>query len=118
MASSYVAAMVGNRITAIPDAVSRGSDAGTGFTLTSGGAVNGPLGPAIAPTGDVLTVNSGDGNVADTTPPGTQIAKKQFGNLGSPAGLRGVGKTVLLNSFRSMAAVRRRPTSSSAATSD
>jgi hypothetical protein len=50
-----------NRITAIPGAVTRLTSAGTGFVLTSGGRLNGPLGLTIAPNGDVLTVNGGDG---------------------------------------------------------
>jgi hypothetical protein len=29
---------------------------------------------AIAPNGDILTVNSGDGNIVKTTPGGTQVA--------------------------------------------
>jgi hypothetical protein len=32
------------------------------------------LGLAIAPNGDVLTVNAGDGNLVETTPEGVQIA--------------------------------------------
>ncbi len=85
----YVADTVKNRITAIPDAVFRGSSAGTGFVLTSGGHLNGPLGLAVAPNGDVLTVNSGDGNIVETAPFGTQVAVKQLDNTavtGSPAG--------------------------------
>jgi hypothetical protein len=70
----YVADTVGNRIAAISNAVSRKSTDGTGTTVTSGGALNGPLGLAIAPNGDVLTVNGGDGNIVETTPSGIQVA--------------------------------------------
>ncbi len=85
----YVADTVKNRITAIPDAVFRGSSAGTGSVVTSGSHLNGPLGLAIAPNGDVLTVNSGDGNIVETAPSGAQVAVKQLDNTavtGSPAG--------------------------------
>jgi DNA-binding beta-propeller fold protein YncE len=50
------------------------------------GIVNGPLGLAIAPNGDVLTVNSGDGNIVETTPAGRQVATKALDTSGSPAG--------------------------------
>jgi len=64
----YVTDTGENRITAIPDAVTRMTSAGTGSVLTSGGKLNGPLGLAIAPNDDVLTVNGGDGLIVETTP--------------------------------------------------
>ena len=82
----YVADTVANRITAIPDAVFRVTDDGTGKTVTKKGALNGPLGLAIAPGGDVLTVNSGDGNMVETTPGGMQAAVKTVDDQGSPPG--------------------------------
>ena len=45
----YVADTPGNRITAIPGALFRHSSAGTGFVLTSGGALNTPLGLTRGP---------------------------------------------------------------------
>jgi hypothetical protein len=68
----YVADTLGNRIAAIPDAVLRHSDDGDGKTVSAGGDLNGPLGLAIAPNGDVLTVNSNDGNIVEVTPRGAQ----------------------------------------------
>ena len=50
------------------------SSAGAGTTVTGGGALNQPLGLAIAPNGDIVTVNAGDGNMVETTPGGTQVA--------------------------------------------
>ena len=82
----YVADTVANRITAIPDAVFRVTDDCTGKTVTKKGALNGPLGLAIAPGGDVLTVNSGDGNMVETTPGGKQAEVKTVDNQGDPAG--------------------------------
>jgi len=71
----FVADSVGNGITAIPRALVRHGSAGTGHMVTSGGDLNTPLGLAIAPNGDVLTVNAGDGFIVETTPSGNQIAK-------------------------------------------
>jgi hypothetical protein len=82
----YVADTLANRIAAIPDAVLRPDSAGRGQTVTTGGALNGPLGVAIAPGGDVLSVNSGDGNIVETTPSGSQVATRQLDGTGSPAG--------------------------------
>ncbi|WP_030259184.1 hypothetical protein [Streptomyces pyridomyceticus] len=82
----YVADTLANRIAAIPDAVHRTTDAGTGTTVSTGGSLNGPLGLVVAPGGDVLTVNSGDGNLVETTPAGDQVAVRTLDNSGSPAG--------------------------------
>jgi hypothetical protein len=82
----YVADTVNNRVTAIRDAARRGSSAGTGRTVTAGGALNGPLGLAIASGGDILTVNSGNGNLVETTPGGTQVVTKKLDTSGTPAG--------------------------------
>src|SRR6516225_2669254 len=82
----YVADTVANRIAAIPNAARRFSDDGTGTTITTNGALNGPLGLAIAPNGDILTVNSGDGNMVETTPGHVQAEVKTVDNQGDPAG--------------------------------
>jgi hypothetical protein len=81
----YVADSVNSAIDAIPDAVFRFTSAGTGRTVSAGGAINGPLGLAIAPGGDILTVNSGDGNLVETTPAGDQIAVKTVNPAGAGA---------------------------------
>ncbi|WP_280720026.1 hypothetical protein [Kitasatospora sp. MAP5-34] len=80
----YVADTVGNRITAIPDALSRHSSAGTGDVVTCGGALNSPLGLAVAPNGNILTVNAGDGNLVETTPPGDQVEVRTLDTSGTP----------------------------------
>ncbi|MFJ4184040.1 hypothetical protein [Kitasatospora sp. NPDC089509] len=82
----FVADTVGNRITAIPDALHRTGDTGTGAVVSSGGALNGPLGLAVAPGGDVLTVNAGDGNIVETTPTGEQVAVRTLDSSGTPPG--------------------------------
>jgi hypothetical protein len=69
----YVADTASNRIRAIPDALFREQSAGTGHSVTANGHLMGPLGLAIAPGGDILTVNSSDGNLVETTPGGAQM---------------------------------------------
>jgi hypothetical protein len=74
--SLYVAQALGNRITLIPDALTRTSPVADGTsTLTSGGFLNAPLGMTIAPNGDVIAMNGNDGNAVEVTPQGHQIAK-------------------------------------------
>ncbi len=82
----YVADSVGNGINAIPNAVLRSGDAGTGNVVTTGGKLNTPLGLAIAPNGDVLTVNGGDGLIVETTPGGKQVAHRLLNSTGKPKG--------------------------------
>ncbi len=72
----YVADSLSNRIAAIPNALERDHTAFTGSNVSSGGALNDPLGLAIAPGGDILTVNGNDGNIVETTPSGAQVAVK------------------------------------------
>jgi sugar lactone lactonase YvrE len=69
----YVADSVSSRIAAIPHASTRFRSAGTGQTVTSGDNLMTPLGLAIAPNHDILTVNGGDGNIVETTPNGGQF---------------------------------------------
>ncbi len=81
----YVADTLASRIAAIPDAVLRFSDDRTGRTVAEGSPLNGELGLAIAPNGDILTVNGGDGNIVETTPGGAQVFKT-IDTQGSPPG--------------------------------
>jgi hypothetical protein len=82
----YVADTLGNRIAAIPHALFRITSAGTGTTVSVGKGLNGPLGLAIAPNGDILTVNAGDGNLVETTPGGSQFPPKTIDTTGQGAG--------------------------------
>jgi hypothetical protein len=82
----YVANALDSAINAIPSAAWRSSSAGTGTMVSKGGAIDTPLGLIIAPNGDVLTVNGGNGLIVETTPSGTQVAKKWLDNSGSPPG--------------------------------
>jgi hypothetical protein len=72
----YVADTLNNRIAAIPHALTRQTTAFTGVDVSFNGALNGPLGLAIAPDGHIITANAGDGNLVETTPAGSQIAVK------------------------------------------
>lgn len=72
----YVADTLASRIAAIPNALFLTNSAGTGTTVSEGHALNQPLGLAVAPNGDILTVNGGDGNMVETTPQGSQVAVK------------------------------------------
>jgi len=73
----YVADSNGNRIAAIPHAMTRMSVmGGGGMTVSSMGSLNDPLGLAIAPNGDVVTMNGGDGKIVETSPSGHQVATK------------------------------------------
>jgi hypothetical protein len=82
----YVADTLNNRIAAIPGALFRHRSAGTGRTVTENGAIQGPLGLVTAPNGDILTVNSANGNLVETTPYGAQVSVKVLDTSGSPAG--------------------------------
>lgn len=78
----YVADSVNNRIAAIPNALTRFTTAGNGKTVSTGGAINDPLGLTIAPNGNILTANGNDGNIVETTPGGKQVARKLVDNTG------------------------------------
>ena len=82
----FVADTLNNRIAAIPNALFRRHSAGTGLTVSENGAIAGPLGVAIAPGGDILTVNSLNGKLVETTPEGMQVHVKTLDTSGSPAG--------------------------------
>jgi hypothetical protein len=72
----FVADTLQNRIAAISNAVSRTTDAGDGTTVIAGGPIKQPLGLAIAPNGNILTVNASDGLIAETTPDGKRVGAR------------------------------------------
>jgi hypothetical protein len=82
----YVADTVNSRLAAIPHARTRVTSAGQGATVRMGGAINSPLGLALAPNGDLLTVNGGNGNILQVSPQGQLIAKRTLNSTGSPPG--------------------------------
>ena len=85
----YVADSLNNRITAIRDPLHRNNSNGTGRTVTSGGALNDPLGLAIAPNGNILTVNGANGFLVETRVRGghgRQVRKVLLDKMGKPPG--------------------------------
>lgn len=82
----YVADTLANRIAAIPKAALRFSTSGRGTTISAGSHLNQPLGVTIAPNGDILTVNGGDGNIVEISPVGAQVAWKTIDTSGAGAG--------------------------------
>jgi len=70
----YLADTLSNRIAAIPQAATRTTPVvGGGITVSRGGFLNQPLGLVLAPNGNILTANAGDGNIVETTPTGKQL---------------------------------------------
>ena len=86
----YVADTLNSRIAAIPDALNRQTTAFTGAEVSSGGALKGPLGLAIAPNGNIITANAGDGNLVETAPTGSQVAVKTVETATGAGSLFGV----------------------------
>jgi hypothetical protein len=62
------------------------TDAGPGFTVSQGHALLGELGLVVAPGGDILTVNGGNGNLVEVSPSGMQVAVRALDVSGSPPG--------------------------------
>jgi hypothetical protein len=83
----YVADSLDNRIAAIPNALFRFFSAGTGITVSSGGALNDPLGLTIAPNHDLIAANGDDGNLVEINPfTQQQVATKLVDSSGDPPG--------------------------------
>ncbi len=61
----YVSDAIGNRIAAIPDALTRVDSAGTGTTVTEAGLLRRPLAMATAPNGHLLVTNGQNGQVVE-----------------------------------------------------
>jgi hypothetical protein len=82
----YVAETDTSRIFAIHNAMTRAGSSGPGALLTMGHNVAMPLGLAIAPGGEVLTVNGANGKIVETTPTGVQVFTRMLNSTGSPPG--------------------------------
>ncbi len=89
----YVASTEDNRIRAIPAPFFLpGPILGPGFTVTSAGSLDAPLGLTVAPNGDIITVNGDDGKAVETVPfGGQQIATAQLDNTVVPGAPNGNG---------------------------
>jgi hypothetical protein len=87
----FVADTVNSRIAVVPNALTRFSPVTNGgTTVSSGGALNAPLGLTAAPDGDLLSVNGGDGNIVETTPAGHQVVSTQIDPAGAGGDLFGL----------------------------
>ncbi|MGA2551430.1 MAG: hypothetical protein ABSF50_14850 [Burkholderiaceae bacterium] len=86
----YVADALSNRIVAIDGALTRGVSAGQGRIVSSAGSLAGPLGLVIAPNGDILVVNSANGNIVEVTPLGQQVAVKTIDTVTGAGSLFGL----------------------------
>jgi hypothetical protein len=76
----FVADTLGNRIAAIPNALTRQTPIGEGGeTVATSGYLNGPLGMTLAPNGDILTANANDGHIVETTPAGAEFQPTETG---------------------------------------
>ncbi len=94
----YLADTLDDRVAAIPQAITRTTALPDGgLTVTQGGFLHQPLGLALAPNGNILTANAGDGNIVETTPAGKQLlvrtadvktgAGSLFGLVVAPSGV-------------------------------
>jgi hypothetical protein len=81
-----VADSLNNRVTAIPNPVSRDTSAGIGAIVSQGGSLNDPLGLTVARGGNILTVNGNNGFLVETTPDGEQVQKILPDSTGDPPG--------------------------------
>ncbi len=71
----YISDALGNRVAAIPDALTRTTSAGTGQDVTNGGLLQRPLALCIAPNGHLLVTNALNGEVVEIDP----TTRKQLG---------------------------------------
>jgi hypothetical protein len=83
MGNLYVADTLDNRIAVISNAATRMTASHMGTTVSAHNHLNQPLGLALAPNGDILTVNAGDGNAVEITPAGHQVAVKLLDSVGA-----------------------------------
>lgn len=82
----YVADTLGNRVAVVRNPLTHPASSDPAETLSANGFLNSPLGLAVAPNGHILTVNSGDGFIAEIAPDGTQLAHESLDDTGSPPG--------------------------------
>jgi hypothetical protein len=82
----YVADTVKSRLAAIAHATHRTTSAGRGVTVREGGPLNNPLGLAVAPNGQLLTVNGGNGDILEVSAAGHIVTKRSLDGSGSPPG--------------------------------
>jgi hypothetical protein len=83
----YVADTQGNRIAAIPDATTRQTAlGGGGITVVAGHDLMSPLGLTLAPNGNLLAANGGNGNIIELSPTGAHVATVTADDSSAPGG--------------------------------
>ncbi len=85
----FVADTADSRIAVIPDALLRQHpvDAGAvSATVSTASVLNGPLGLALAPNGDLITVDGGDNNLVEMTRTGAVVAVRDLDTVDPPVG--------------------------------
>ena len=84
----YVADTVNSRIAVVPDALGRSDALGKpgGFTVSEASVLDAPLGMALTPDGDILTVNGGNGQIVETAPWGQTVATATLDDSGPAPG--------------------------------
>lgn len=73
-----------NRITVVSNPLVRTRSTGPGATLSQGKALNDPLGLTVAPNGNLIAANGGDGNLVEVAPDGRQVATRTVDTGGGP----------------------------------
>jgi hypothetical protein len=87
----YVSDTLNSRIAAIPLALLRQSAlGGGGLTVSSDSALSGPLGLTLAPNGDLVAANGGNGDAVEVTPSGVQVDHVQIDPAGAGGDLFGL----------------------------
>jgi hypothetical protein len=90
----YVASTEDSRIRAIPHPFELPGPAfGPGMRVSQGGALNQPLGLTVAPNGDIITVNGGDGNAVEISPALGQVATATLDTATGAGSLFGIALT-------------------------
>ena len=85
----FVADTANSRIARVPDAVFRHRAVNAGAaaaTVSANPHLNGPLGLAIAPGGDLLAANGGDNNLVELTQHGSFVAVRNLDTADPPGG--------------------------------
>jgi sugar lactone lactonase YvrE len=71
----YVGDNLGNRVAAVPNALTRNDSAGVGTTVSQGGQLANPLAVRIAPNGNLLVANATNGKIVEITVAGKQLGE-------------------------------------------
>ena len=85
----FVADTVNSRIARVPDAIFRHSPVNAGASSSTASAdphLNGPLGLALTPGGDLLAANGADNNLVELTQGGRLVTVKDVDTIDPPGG--------------------------------